>query len=332
MIIPVELQVRNRMTTFQDVTFALAVATQPSESELASQLGVSPQLRHIANNPEWSTPVQHGFQHYFKKHNDFRGQELYDRIARDTFEMHAHVCMYYATSYNPDSDKIWHEDSNRQIQRVFEIRAAFELQPENEMYSVLGLQALDKFDGHIQISSFLQWNYQSLRENGVGPDLPVDEHNPILYQRGYDSFNYHGYAACQIFPKPGDLVKMEAYDKLYVIEALTDADPQYQHQYRKFFWKISMQEYRDDAKSISPEVTNDPRNNQFIEGLFGNAGVITQDTQGQELKSSQFDVTAEVDEAKLDGVIFRPPQVPKEIKDPTSDSRFYPGFEHNGGW
>ena len=93
-----------------------------------------------------------------------------------------------------------------------------------------------------------------------------------------------------------------------------------------------MQEYRDDAKTVTDEVINDPRNNSFIENMFGNAGVITEDTQGEELSSSQFDTTVAVDEAKLDGIIFTPVQVPKTVKDPTSDSRFYPGFNNNGGW
>ena len=169
-------------------------------------------------------------------------------------------------------------------------------------------------------------------EMSIFPQLDPNDHNPILYQRGYEQFNYHGYAACQIWPKVGDLIKLEAYDKLYQVESVTDADASMQHRYRKYFWKVSMKEYRDDSKSISTDVAENPINQNFINDMFGNAGVFTEENEGQTLTGSQFDTTGAIDEEKLNDVIQRPTQVPEEVEDPTQDSRFFPGFDRFGGW
>lgn len=324
--------IRNTQVLLPDTSFAYTVASQPTEEMLVSKGGTSPVLKRIANNPDWALEPQTGFTHYFRKHNGFRDQELHDRIILDQYDRLAHAANYYTTTYDTSSDPIWHEDNNRTIDRVFEIRIMMDIQKEDEVYSLLGIKGLDELDAHIHMTSFLRQNYQNLMEMGITPMTDTSEHNPILYQRGYEEFNYHGYKACQIIPKAGDLIKLEAYDKLYKIEAITDADPGVQHRYRKYFWKVSMREYRDDAKSISTDVAESPLNQNFINDLFGTAGVFTEDNEGETLTGSQFESSGSVDEAKLDDIVQRPTQVPEEVEDPTQDPRFYPGFDNYGGW
>lgn len=326
------VNVRNRTTFLKDLSLAYGVASQPDENSLINESGVSEPLREIADNPDWSTPPLRGFTHYFPKHNDFRDQELYDRVVRDVFDRKAMAANFYTTTYDPSGDPLWHEDNNRTIDRVFEIRIAMELQPENEIYGKWGIIGLDTLDAHVQISTFLQLNYQSLIEHGLGPSLSTSDHNPILYQRGYTDFNYHGFAASQIFPKAGDLIKLESYDKLYQIESITNADPQYQHRERKYFWKLSMQEFRDDAKTVSDDVKENPLNKNFINDLFGEAGVFDENSFGQDVEGSQLDTSGAVDEEKKNDVLYRPKQVPEDVDNISEDPRSHPGFDNYGGW
>lgn len=323
--------IRNRSVILKDTSFAFGVASQPDENQLINQYGVSEQLKTLANQPEWSKAPLMGFKHYFLKHNDFKDQELYDRIAGDQFERHAHAASYYVSTYDPSSDMLWHEDNLRDIDRVFEIRIQMELQPDNELYQKLGITGLDEIDAHIHMTTFMQQNYQNLLEMGKSPTKDIDAHNPILYQRGYDEFNYHGFGACDILPKSGDLVKLLAFDRLYQIESITDTDPLFEHRYRKYFWKVSMKEYRDDGKIVSDDVKESPINQGFIDDMFGQAGVFTAENEGENITTSQFDVSPAIDEAKKE-VLYRPKQVPKDVEDVSKDSRSYPGFDNYGGW
>jgi hypothetical protein len=331
--IPLSYNVRNKSRRLLNFSFAFGVEAQPSDETLANKSSVSLPLERLASNPSWKKEPYTGFGHLFRKHNGFKDQELHDRIAYGWMDRQGHSVLYYVSSYDPSNDTIWHEDNNRSIERVFEIRLQTDLRPENEIYRALGIDGQDDSSGHIHITMFLQQNYQSLRENGIDPKLDEDVHNPILYQRGHKEFAYHGYTADQIFPKPGDYVKQIAYDKLYRLESYTNADPMTQHRYRKYFWKINMREYTDTGMEISSEVTDNVLNDGFIDDLFGQAGIIDENTTVDDvIAGPQFDVTDEINIEKQKGVLYRPCQVPVDSTDFSKDFRAHPGFERYGGW
>ena len=90
LIISTKVNIRNKSTFFKDLSLAYGVSRQPDHNSLINEAGVSKPLRHLANNPEWSTPPLRGHTHYFLKHNNFRDQELYDRVHKQhcTARMH----------------------------------------------------------------------------------------------------------------------------------------------------------------------------------------------------------------------------------------------------
>jgi len=92
----------------------------------------------------------------------------------------------------------------------------------------------------------------------------------------------------------------------------------------------------DDGMKVSDDVLNDPEQEKFINTLIGgntinddgSTGLI--DQFGNEI-SWPFDVSKEVDKLKKD-IIFRPPEVNKDVQDVTCDPKFYPCGDLFGQW
>jgi len=283
------------------------------------------------NEPDWSFQHNTGVSGYFKRHNGFRDQERYDRVSRNFMKRQGTFVKYYATSFSPDGDLLYHEDNNRVIERVFDLPIILSFQPENELYNRFGIQHLDEFETHFQMMLFLELNYASLRKHGVEPFSDPVEHNPIWSQRGYEAFRYHGYTAQQIIPKAGDKVKVESFDTLYEVESIKDAAPEYQHRWRKYWWKVFMKDAHDTGQEISEDVLNDPEQKKFINDLIGQNDTSLAGGDDGRGDGYQFDVSSTVDKLKKD-VLFRPPEVDNDVEDISGDINFYPDHDKFGGW
>jgi hypothetical protein len=284
------------------------------------------------NQPEWSYSHNTGVSSYFRRHNGFKDQERHNRIARNFSLRQGTFVKYYATSYDPTSDALYHEDNNRTVERYFDVPVMLTFQPENEIYSRFGIQHLDEFEVHVHMSLFMELQYASLRKMCVEPACSSTEHNPVWSQRGYEAFRYHGYSAAQIFPKAGDLLKIEAFDTLYEIESVKDAAPEYQHRWRKYWWKLFLTPAMDNGKTVDAEVLNDPEQEGFINDLMGtmnNNGSVV-DQFGNPV-GNVFDVSSSVDELKK-SVLFRPPEVNESVSDISGDNNFYACFDKFGKW
>lgn len=291
------------------------------------------------NDPEWTFQHNTGVSDYFRKHNGFKDQERYNRVARNFMLRQGTFIKYYATSYNPENDALWHEDNTRVIERVFDLPIIISFQPENEIYNRFGIQHLDEFETHSHMMLFYELNYASLRKHAVEPVCPPEEHNPIWSQRGYEAFRYHGYTYQQIGPKAGDKVKIEAFNTLYDIEAVKDASPEYQHRWRKYWFKFFMKDAHDTGQEVSEDVLNDPEQKNFINDLMGqnedngngpsDTGEI--DCDGERGSGYPLDVSSTVDKLKKD-VLFRPPEVPDDVDDISGDTKFYPDGDKFGKW
>ena len=333
--IPTRGNVRVLQRRYKAITLGGYVAKQPTEEMLMSGGGISNPLRFKAANPEWKEQPAVGIRQNFQRHNNFKDQELIARLIDNSMLQgnNGSICTYTVKSFDPSNDPVWHEDNTRAFVRCFDIPIIMKQQPSNELYKALGIDSTDKFDAHVSIKMFLQFNYQNLRELGLEPLGDPRDHNPILHQRGgiYGDFNYHGYLACQIFPTPGDVIKLHAYDMVYRLETYTDFDPEIQFLERKFMWKMSFSVAVDDGSFVSDDVISDPRNENVMESLFGKQGVITADNQGETMSESQFDVTAQLNEINKDN-LFKPIQVKDEKILPSSDGNFYPEYSRNGGW
>ena len=293
------------------------------------------------NEPDWTFQHNTGVSLYFRRHNGFRDQERYNRVSRNFVLREGTFVKYYATSYNPQNDPLYHEDNTRIIERVFDVPLILSFQPENEIYNRFGIQHLDEYETHLHMMLFLELNYASLRKAGTIPLCDPSEHNPVWSQRGYEAFRYHGYTAQQIIPKPGDKIKIEAFDTLYEIESIKDAAPEYQHRWRKYWLKLFMKDAMDTGQTIDEEVLNDPEQKGFINDLIGQNvddgtgrtggpedGEIT---CGGEKTGYQFDVSNQINKLKKD-VLFRPPEVEEVVQDISGDPNWYPNHDKFGRW
>ena len=277
----------------------------------------------------WSHDLNDGINQYFQRHNAFHDQELYNRVSRGYINRTGTIIHYYATTFDPSGDPLYFEDNNRVIQRVFRISAALTFQPENEIYNKFNIQHLDESEMHVHMGAFLEANYQSLRNYGIKPLCDPNAHNPVWSQRGYENFSYHGYSFDQIGPKSGDKMKIEAFNSLYEIESVRDASPEFQHRWRKYFWRMFYKDAMDSGQVVSSEVINDTEQRHFIDTL---SGVMTGATQqnGQPV-DFPFPRNATIDRLKKD-VLFRPPEVPQSAPDISKDSNFYPGANRVSEW
>lgn len=294
------------------------------------------------NEPDWSYQSNTGVSSFFKRHNGFRDQERYQRVSRNFVIREGTLVKYYTSSFDPySSDPIYHEDNNREIERYFDVPLILSFQPENEIYSRFGIQHLDEFEVHLHMGLFLELNYANLRKIGVVPACPTNEHNPIWWQRGYEAFRYHGYTFQQIAPKTGDLLKLESFNTLYEIESVKDAAPEYQHRWRKYWWKLFLRPAVDSGQSISEEVLNDPEQEGFINNLLGTQTgdidtneetVVGGDLGGADsVPSWPFDVSCVVNEVKKD-ILFHPIEVAPEVEDVSCSPNWYPCGDKFGQW
>lgn len=286
---------------------------------------------------EWSRPHNNGVSLYFRRHNGFKDQEKYDRMARGFCIRQGTFCKYYTTTFDPHKDKLYNEDNTRTIDRYFDVPLILSFTPENDLYNRFGIQHQDETEVHMLMSLFLELNYESLRKNCIPPACDENEHNPVWYQRGYEDFRYHGYTSEQIFPKAGDLLKIEAFNMLYEVESFKSAAPEYEHRWRKYWWKLFLRSAMDNGKTVSPDVLNDPEQKNFINTLIGKqeapssiGGTPMLDANGNPV-SYGFDKSCVVEELKKD-VIFRPPEVPEEVENITCDPRFYACSDKFGKW
>lgn len=283
------------------------------------------------NDPEWSFQHNTGVSSYFKRHNGFKDQERHNRVSRNFTIRQGTFVKYYATSYNPYTDGLYHEDNNRVIERYFDLPLILSFQPENEIYNRFGIQHLDEFEVHVHMSLFMELQYASLRRACVEPACSTSEHNPIWSQRGYEDFRYYGYTAEQIFPKPGDMLKIEAFNTLYTVESVKDAAPEYRHRWRKYWWKLFLKDAMDAGQTVAPDVLNDPEQEGFINKLIGKqSGDGMTDELGNKV-TWPFDVSCQVETLKKD-VLFRPPEVAEDVDNISCDNNFYPCYDKFGKW
>lgn len=311
--------------------FSILGSVSPSKYEKTLKGVVQRTPKTEVNDPEWQHEHNDGLRGYFKKHDGFRDQELHNRKARGYTIRQGTDVLYYTTTFDPCSDPLYHEDNNRVIDRVFVLPIIFSFQPENDLYSRLGIQQMDETETYFHMGLFLELNYASLRKHGIAPKCPETEHNPVWSQRGYEGFVYHGYTFDQIGPKAGDKLKVEAFDVLYAVENVKDAAPEYQHRWRKYFWKVSIKDAHDLGEKIGTDVLEDPEQRKFINDLIGvNSEDGVRDSNGQ-LITNPFDVSAIVDELKKD-VLYRPPEVMPDAPDISKDPNFTPGESEFGSW
>lgn len=284
------------------------------------------------NHPDWEQQDNHGFTFYNRRHNAFKDHARYDLMSRAFVKREGTFAKYYTTTYNASADPLFKEDNNRKIDRFFDMLGLLTFQPQNELYARFGIQYTSNLEMYLSMSLFLEYNYASLRREGIVPECSPDTHNPIWWQRGYEAFHYYGYSAAQIFPKSGDTMKFEFDNVAYTVSKVMDDLPDVQFKWRKYWWKLYLTPTLDNSRTVATDVLNHPEQEGFLNGLLG-GGTVTTDNDGKvtSTPSYVFDTSATIDELKGD-VLYRPPEVDSCIKDITSDPSYYACSSLLGQW
>lgn len=271
-----------------------------------------------ANQPEWEHASSKGHVFNYRRHNAFRDQHRYDVMARALVLRQGTWYKYYTTTMDVSGNPLFKEDSGRQIDRVFDMPVMVGFNPQNELYARFGIQYTTKQEIYVHMGLFLEENYASLRRAGIKPQCDPNDHNPIWWQRGYEEFRYYGYTASQIFPKAGDKMKLEFNNKLYNVDSVVDELPEHEYKWRKYWWKLYLDNSMDNGMTVSQDVLDAPDQENFINNLLG-LNVASKDGSNV---GNGMDVTKTVDELKKD-VIFRPPEVRRCVENVTQDPDFY---------
>jgi len=291
------------------------------------------------NFPDFEHNTKLGYGNYLRKHNAYHAQKKYFDTTMDWIRLHGDHFLYYTTTFDTSANPLTKEDNSRTIDRVFEIPMKITFTPQNEIYKRFGIQFTDKTEVFIHMGLFLERNYRSLMDAGIKPLCDPGTHDPQWSQRGYSTFCYHGYTAAQIFPKAGDLLKLEYNNILYTISSITDELPDYEYMWHKYWWKAYIEVATDSGQNVSQDVIDSPVNQHFIDNLFGSTS-LGKATDGTEDASSKLvDSTGNplvIDNDTLlslkEDVLFRPPEVDKCVKDITGDPNYYPCGNLLGEW
>ena len=71
------------------------------------------------NSPDWSYDYNTGVRNDFKRHDGINDQEKYRRQSMGYVKRQGTLVKYYSTSFEPYSNPLYKEDTNRTIERVF---------------------------------------------------------------------------------------------------------------------------------------------------------------------------------------------------------------------
>lgn len=168
------------------------------------------------------------FKHFTSAYDADR--KLYDLLLAEGYNLHGVCCNFFPISVNTDYDRIFGEDNNRSVIRMFEFMAYFDLPKEAKQFSTMGQLWLDKF--HIYIS---KRHFDSASR--FGP-----QKQPFYYTSGY-------------LPKIGDMLESKYNNVYYEVMSVKEQEHQFlQHQHS---WDLTVRVFVDKHISVSPSVSGD---------------------------------------------------------------------------
>lgn len=335
--IPLEIKgyVRARHVIVPEFSVQTNVSKPLQNDKLSGYIDRTPKSHY--NNPDFEQTTRLGYGSFFRNENAFHAQKKYKDLTYDLVRNHAPKFLYYTTTFDTSANPLTKEDNTRTIDRVFVLPALLTFTPQNEIYQHWGIQFTDKTEVFIHMGLFLEKNYRSLMDNGVKPLCDPGLHDPEWSQRGYSRFVYHGFTAEQIFPKAGDLMKLEYNNILYSISSITDENPDYEYMYHKYWWKAYLEVATDNGQNVSESVKADPIQQHFIDNLFGSTS-LGNATDGDATKvtptgsGNPLALDKETIQKLKEDVLYRPPEVDDCVKDVSADPNAHPCGELFGKW
>ena len=289
---------------------------------------------------EMGLNVKDAFNPYHQMHNKFADQVTHDNLAGEYTDTNGVQCVYYVASLDTQRDKIYHEDPTQTMERVFHVKITGDetISADKVKFGRFVFEGMDETNVYIHRMSFFERNYINLKQYGIQPQLDPRDHNPIISERGGSQFNYKGYTKAQIFPKASDLIKPEWDDVMYELTDVSTNIPELTFLQRKYFLKLTLRQYRDDHRDVTPEVNNNGFNTDgFIEDKFDRYTDldVAPNMQNQPIPVDPSDARRwgspdnqygihEGSISKKDTVVFRPESIPENAKNISDSPRFRP--------
>lgn len=221
---------------------------------------------------------------YWKKEKSNLDQMLHNRLCAEATDIKGATAMYYVMSLDKGHPTL-QEKPVRTILRTFEIPVTGEsmMQGDNYLYSKHMIMGTDEFPIFIHRTQFFEHNMINMLEYGEQPTSASNLHNIWDTQSGvyfgidgsnvsgiHNQFFYKGYIKSQIYPKAGDLIKLKFEDSLYEIMDVSDKVSEDQFAQAKYWFKIYLKAFRDNASDVANNVVNDTKDLGYVDDKFNN--------------------------------------------------------------
>lgn len=290
---------------------------------------------------EMGMTVRDSFNPYNQMQNQFADQVTHENLAGEYTDVNGVQCIYYVASLNTKRDPIYHEDPTQTMERVFHIKMVGDetVAADKVKFGRFVFEGMDELNVFIHRTTYFEMNYISLQNYGIKPDLDPRDHNPIISERGGAVFNYKGYSKKQIFPKASDLIKPDWNHLLYEITDVRTEIPDQSFLQRKYFFGITLRQYKDDHRDVSKTISGNGFNTQgFIEDKFDRYTDldVSKGMQSEEIPVSDTDHQRywgnpehpygvhEGSISNKDSITYRPDTIPEGTKNISDSKRFRP--------
>lgn len=108
----------------------------------------------------------------FNTNNSCYDQEkkLVDQLTSESLDMAGEFCDWYKIDYSLYNERIFGEDNDRRVRKIFKVKLYFELPSDDRAYNRFGIEGLDVFQVRV---GFLAWNAYTKRadEEGYKPQI-----------------------------------------------------------------------------------------------------------------------------------------------------------------
>lgn len=92
-------------------------------------------------------------------------KQMIDQLTSEALDNAGVVCDWYQIDYSLYNERVFGEDNDRRVRKVFRVKLYFELPPDNRQYTQFGIEAMDVFQVHVGKTA---WSYYATKADLEG--------------------------------------------------------------------------------------------------------------------------------------------------------------------
>ena len=92
-------------------------------------------------------------------------KKMVSQMTSESLDMAGEVCDWYQTDYSLYNERVFGEDNDRRVRKVFRVKLYFELPSDNRLYTKFGIEGTDNFQVHIGKTA---WNFYAKKADLEG--------------------------------------------------------------------------------------------------------------------------------------------------------------------